>query len=476
MPHDTRFWPGTRPGDLPPVDELAPSLFGIAVCLLLSTFTSAAETALTSLAEVRTRQLVEEKGHRLLRFWLHSPERVLSTLLIANTAVNALVASLTTSLIETLGWHRAVALATGAVTLLLLTFGEITPKTLARRYADVLAPAVMPFVILLYYLFYPFTTLVLGIPRSLRHVLSRGGQSQARHPITSEEIEYMIDLGAREGILEREKSALLKSVLEFSDTITREIMVPRLKIVAVPIEATRAEVLRIVLDSQHTRIPVYEGALDEIVGILHAKSLFADQEQSSAQVPFDIRKYMKPPFFVPELMKIGRLLREFQKRKVHLAVVVDEFGGTAGIVALEDVVEEIVGEIQDEQDVDEGRIRVLSDGTVIADAGLRLRDLEETLGVDFPDELDYDSLGGFVTATAGKVPPVGSVILWRGLRFTVRAADERRVTRVEIVRVTEPGPSRPAEAKVEPKIETSRVGDGAAEGTEEGHGHRDTRH
>jgi CBS domain containing-hemolysin-like protein len=457
------------------VEDIGPSLIGIVVCLLLSTFTSGAETALTALPEVRTRQLVEEKGHRLLRFWLHSPERVLATLLIANTAVNALVASLTTALIEGMGWHRAVAVATGAVTLLLLTFGEITPKTLARRYADVIAPLVMPVVILLYYLFYPITTVVLGVPRLLRRLLAKGEHKRETKPITSEEIEYMIDLGAREGILEREKSALLKSVLEFSDTITREIMVPRMKVIAIPIDATRAEVLKIVLDSQHSRLPVYEGALDEIVGVLHAKALFADIAHAPHDV-FDIRKYMRPPFFVPELMKIGRLLREFQKRKVHLAVVVDEFGGTAGIVALEDVVEEIVGEIQDEQDVDEGRIRVLSDGTVIADAALPLRDLEETLGVDFPDELDYDSLGGFVTATAGKVPPVGSVILWRGLRFTVRAADERRVTRVEIVRVTDTGTGRPHDGK-DGKIEAPAAGDGPAEGqTETDHGTRDTRH
>jgi putative hemolysin len=261
-------------------------------------------------------------------------------------------------------------------------------------------------------------------------------------------------------VLDREKGSLLTSVLEFTDTVTREIMVPRLNVTAIPIDATRDQVLKIIVESEHSRIPVYDGAIDEIVGILYVKTLMADIEAVAASgAPFDIKRYVKPPFFVPELMKISRLLREFQRRKVHLAVVVDEFGGTAGVVALEDVVEEIVGEIQDEQDVEEARVKQLADGTVVADAGVHLRDLEEMLGVDFPDELDYDSLGGFVTAQAGRVPPVGSVVLWGGLRFTVRAADERRVRRVDILRV----PDAPTAAERKKEVSDVKQSDPRAD-------------
>jgi CBS domain containing-hemolysin-like protein len=422
------------------VDSVASSLFAVGLCVLLSAFTSAAETALTALGEPRARQLIEERGHRSLRLWIDHPERVLATLLLANTITTTLAAAIMTQLIHELGAPNAVALSTGAVTLLILTFGEITPKTLARGYADKLAPLVMPGVTAAYFVSYPITWLLSRLPRWLEHRLTRrngGPPADQRPPITSEEIEYMIDLGAREGVLDREKSALLTSVLEFSDTVVREIMVPRLKVVGIPVDANREEALKLLLESQHSRIPVYEGSIDEVVGVLHAKTLLADVQAQKADKAFDIKSYIGPPLFVPELMKISRLLREFQRLKVHLAIVVDEFGGTAGVVSLEDVVEEIVGEIQDEQDVEEKRVRVLPNGNILADAALPLRDLEDVLHVDFPAAPDYDSLGGFVTATVGKVPPVNSVILWRGLRFTVKAGDERHVTRVEIMRVPE---------------------------------------
>jgi CBS domain containing-hemolysin-like protein len=437
------------------------SLASIGLCIVFSAFTSAAETALTALGDARARQLLEEKGHRSLRLWISSPERVLATLLVANTVTTTLAAALMTALIDRLGTSNAVALATVVVTLLILTFGEITPKTLARRYASKLAPLVMPVVTAAYYVTYPLTWALSALPRWLDRRLRSDGGEPKRAPITSEEIEYMIDLGAREGVLDREKSALLTSVLDFADTVAREIMVPRLNVVAIPVDATRDEVLKVVLESQHSRIPVYESSVDEVIGVLHVKTLLAELRRTGPTAPFDIRVSCTPPFFVPELMKISRLLREFQRRKTHLAVVVDEFGGTAGVVALEDVVEEIVGEIQDEQDVDEGRIKVLTDGTIMADAALPLRDLEDVLRIDFPDNVDYDSLGGFVTAMAGKVPPVNSVILFRGWRFTVRAGDERRVSRVEIVRVPErkTEPPRPAEPAKEAKPEVAHAGE-----------------
>lgn len=410
----------------------------IGLCVLASAFAASAETALTAIGEPRARQLVEEDGHKSLLLWIKHPERILATLLVVNTLASTLSAALMTELIDALGAPNAVALATGLVTLLLLAFGEITPKTLARKYAVTFAPVAMPLVLLSYWLFYPVVTVLAALPRRIDRVFQRGNLEPARPSITTEEIEYMIDLGVRQGVLDREKSALLTSVLEFTDIVTREIMVPRLSVVAIPIDAPKEQVLKVIFESEHSRIPVYEDSVDEIVGVLYVKTLLADLEMGKMSGPFDIRRYVRPPFFVPELMKISRLLREFQKRKIHLAVVVDEFGGTAGVVALEDVVEEIVGEIQDEQDVEEGRVKVLLDGTVVSDAGVTLRDLEEHLKVDFPDERDADSVGGFVTALAGKVPPVGSVLVWQGLRFTVRAADERRVTRVEISHLREP--------------------------------------
>src|SRR5712672_1950213 len=171
--------------------------------------------------------------------------------------------------------------------------------------------------------------------------------------------------------------------------------------------------------------------MDEVRGILYVKLMLADLRKGLDPAHFQIAKYVKRPFFVPEVMKVSRLLAEMQRRKTHIAIVVDEFGGTSGIVTLEDVVEEIVGEIHDESDVEEKRIKVLADGVVLADGSVPLRELEEHLGVDFPEGGDYETLGGFLTATAGRVPPPGSLVVWGGLTFTVKQADDRRARKPE---------------------------------------------
>src|SRR5712672_4840705 len=181
--------------------------------------------------------------------------------------------------------------------------------------------------------------------------------------------------------------------------------------------------------------------MDEVRGILYVKLMLADLRKGIEPSQFQLTNYLRKPFFVPEVMKVSRLLTEMQRRKTHLAIVVDEFGGTSGIVTLEDVVEEIVGEIHDESDVEEKKIKVLADGVVLADGSVPLRELEEHLGVDFPEGGDYETLGGFLTATAGRVPPPGSLVVWGGLTFTVKQADDRRVLKVEIARKPENKPA-----------------------------------
>src|SRR2546422_9951707 len=217
-------------------------------------------------------------------------------------------------------------------------------------------------------------------------------------------------------------------------------MIPRTQVVALEETATDEEALKLVTESELSRLPVYRGSLDEVVGVLHAKTLLADVKKGIEPADFQLVNYLKKPFFVPEVMKVSRVLKEMQRRKTHLAIVVDEFGGTSGIVTLEDVVEEIVGEIHAESDVEEKRIKVLADGVVMADGSVPLRELEEHLGVDFPEGGDYETLGGFLTATAGRVPPPGSLVVWGGLTFTVKQADDRRVLKVEIARKPENKP------------------------------------
>jgi putative hemolysin len=418
------------------------------VGLLLSAFFSSSETALTALGEARVRHLIETGGWRgaLLKVWQRHPDRILSTLLLGSTLANVGLGSLTATIAIDLGLERSLAIVTGVTTVLLLVFGEITPKTFAKRHASGAALALVPLIVLFYWLLWPFAWLFVQIPRGIARAMGLG--EAPAESVTSRELEYLIEQGARHGSLDETKEQLLSSVLAFTETMVKEIMIPRTQVVALEDSANYDEVMKLVEETELSRIPVYRGSLDEVVGILYVKLLLADVRKGIDPAQFQLQRYLRPPFFVPEVMKVSKLLTEMQRRKTHLAIVVDEFGGTSGIVTLEDVVEEIVGEIHDESDVEEKRIKVLSDGVVMADGSVPLRELEEHLGVDFPEEGDYETLGGFLTATAGRVPPSGSLVVWGGLTFTVKQADDRRVLKVEIARKPENKP----EAKPQPSV------------------------
>ena len=437
--------------------------------LLSSAFCSGTETALTALGDARARQLVESGGRRarLLGIWVRSPERVLSTLLIGNTLVNiaagALAGDVAGDMARANGWSvgSAVAVAAGVTTATILFLGEIIPKTIGKRHPIQVSLAAISVVHLFYWVMWPLTT---GLVRATNALVCAFGGARVPTPaVTSDEIEYLIEMGTREGVLDEVKEELLNSVLEFADRVVKEVMIPRTRVVAIDRDAPAEEILRILTENPFSRMPVYRDSVDNVIGVLLVRDVVQELVKGPRAAVVDtIERHVKPPFFVPEGMKISRLLKEMQKRKTHLAVVVDEFGGTSGLVTLEDVIEEIVGEIQDEADVEPVPVREVSPGVYLADAGVPLRELQEFLNeradgagddpdrlVKFPEEGDYETLGGFVTATAGRVPPVGSLIAWDGLTFTVRGGDERRVTRVEITR------RRSADDRAEEAIEVA---------------------
>jgi CBS domain containing-hemolysin-like protein len=406
----------------------------LVAALLGSAFFSSAETALTALTESRVRALIGAGGWRkgLLRLWQKHPDRILSTLLLGNTLVNVGMGSLTALIADELGATHAIALLTGVTAVVILLLGEITPKTFAKRYASGYAVFIMPLVALFYWVLFPLSWLFVQLPRALARLT--GSKDAPVEAVTSQELEYLIELGAKQGSIDKVREQLLSSVLAFTEVLVKEIMIPRTQVVAVEETASYDEALKIVTESELSRIPVYKNSLDEIVGVLYVKSLLADVKKGIAPEQFQLARYVRKPFFVPEVMKVSRLLTEMQRRKTHLAIVVDEFGGTSGLVTLEDVVEEIVGEIHDESDIEDKKLKILSDGVVLADAQVSIRDLEQHLDVEFPEGGDYETLGGFLTATAGRVPPAGSLVVWGGLTFTVKAADDRRVQKVEIAR------------------------------------------
>jgi magnesium and cobalt exporter, CNNM family len=405
-------------------------LGGIALCLGLNAFFSATETVITALAKLRRPDGPEpEDAARGLSLWIEHPVEVLTTILIGKNLCKLAVAVLLTDLALRSQVGFALPLAAGVATLLVLILGEMVPKAVAIPHAQSLAPRLLGALRLPHALLHGSG--VARLMTALAHRLALGRQTVGDRPLLSEsELEFLISLGAREGVLSEDKEEMLQSVLDFSDTLVKEIMVPRTEIKAVDVETDLATLRSFLREELHSRLPVFEGTIDHIVGAFHVKDILRLDEES-----FSLAKVMHPPHFVPMHMKINDLLKDLQRRRIHLAMVVDEFGGTAGMVTLEDILEEIVGDIGDEYDVEEQDFFVQAkDGSWAVDARAEVGDLEERLGLEFPEDRDYNSLGGFVTSQTGRILPPGGSFTYSGYEFEVLESDERRIGKVRIHR------------------------------------------
>ena len=403
-----------------------------------SAFFSGSETALTSLSQPQIQKLIEEEEAKALRLWRDQPIQVLTAILIGNNLFNVAASALATDLAHRVFQSGAVAIATGGMTLLLLTFGEITPKSIAKHWSVRLSPTIVWFLRLPYYIFYPATVV---FTKLTRWFMGRLGDNPQEHfsYVTAEEIEYLVDLGSREGSFTEERERLLRSVFEFPDTIVREVMVPRTDMVALSVDMELDTIVDILVDCGHSRIPVYEDNLDEIQGLFYAKDLIRMVNSHAENgKEFDIQEFIREPYFVPESKGIAELLSEFQAERMHMAIVVDEFGGTAGLITLEDIIEEFFGDIQDEYDSERPQIIRVDTHLARADARVPIDEIEQFCGLELPDHPDYESLGGFLMAQSGTVPEVGSEIDWDHVVFRVLKADQKSVQTVEIETVDEP--------------------------------------
>lgn len=413
--------------------EMTFELVALAGALLLSALFSGSETALTSLTEAKCRMLIEKhpRRNKLLSYWLKRPNQILTTVLIGNNIVNAFTAALATLVAQQYFSSSVLSFAVGTSTIAILVFGEITPKTFAKHNAERVAPTVLYVLVPLYYLIFPatwfFSKLSQLLVRAIGGKVSRSGPS-----VTEEYLSYVVQLGQEEGVLEEHEEELITSVLDFSDTVVKEVMVPRTEIEAISIDASLEDVRVRARESGHTRMPVYEENLDEIRGVFHSRALLHVKPDSV----FDLSAELHEAIFVPELMKISELMKIFQQKKSHLAVVVDEYGGCAGIVSLEDVIEELIGEIRDEYDEDEpDEIRQIDEDRFVALGKANISALEHILDTKFPPQGDFETLGGFLIHQVGKMPSVGDRISFSGWLFVVTNADQRKVERAEIIRI-----------------------------------------
>lgn len=408
----------------------------LAILFSLSALFSSTETAFTALNKAKIRRLKDSKvkGAALLESLSEDPQRLLSTLLLGNNLVNILIASIATKLATDRFGNAGVGIATGIVTIIVLIFGEITPKNYAVRHAEKVALFSAPFIAALSYVFFPVARFLVLISNLILKAFGQGG-IKGQPFLTPDEIKAIVAIGEEEGVIEEEERKMIHSILEFGDTIVKEIMVPRTEIVALPETSTIKEALEVARKEGYSRIPVYSGNIDNIVGILYVKDMIAFVEKGKTDI--SVAEIKREPFFVPETKRVDELLKEFQKNKTHMAVVLDEYGGTAGLVTLEDVLEEIVGEIFDEYDFkEEARIEKISDTEWIADGKLDIEAVEDYLDIEITEE-ETETLGGFVSSLLGHVPVVGEKCQYGGYEFEVVSIAGRRVDKVRIRKMEE---------------------------------------
>ena len=409
----------------------------------------AAEIALVTIRRTRVDQLIDEgnrAAHRVRRL-ISQPGRFLAVIQLAITFVGFLASafaavSLTVALRGFLSRVPAVAgqaealallIVTAVLSLVTIVFGELVPKTLALAHAERFALALAGPVDFVGRVLNPVVSFLTLVTNGVNRLL--GVSEVGQGTMSTEELKLLVERGTEQGILEAEEEQMISAVMELGERRVHEVMVPRVDVVAVPVDAPVDALVDTIITQGHSRIPVYEGSIDEIVGIVYAKDLLPYLK--GTEQPPDTRSLMRPPVFVPESRTIDDLLHEFQRSKVHIAVVIDEYGGTAGVVTIEDLIEEIVGEIQDEYDVGEApMLEKLSDDEARVDGRVAVDDLAEAFDIHLngADSDEYDTVGGLVYHYVGGIPRVGDTVEVDGLTLTVESTDGRRVGKVRAVR------------------------------------------
>ncbi len=426
-----------------PVGEL----LVIVLLTLLEGFFVAGEIALVSIRRSRVEQLVDEgrPGARRVRRLLDEPGRFLAVSQLGLTVIGffasayaavSLVESLR-RLLAPLAGNSAAGIALVIVTVLLalftIVFAELVPKTLALANAERVAIALSLPIEFLARALSPLIALLTGITSTIARVFGANVSNEAQ--ITAEELRLIVERGGEQGVLEAEEEQMINAVIELGSRRVHEVMVPRIAMATIQATATFDEAIETIVEHGHSRIPVYDESVDEILGILYAKDLLPFLRESAGPRP-DLRTLLRTPVYIPESMTVDDLLHEFQRRKVHIAIVLDEYGGTAGLVTIEDLLEEIVGEIQDEYDVEEPMVVRLSDDEARLDGRASVDDLAElfdtNLGLE--DEDEYDTVGGLIYHRIGGVPTPGDRVEVAGLTLTVESTDGRRVGKVLAVR------------------------------------------
>ena len=435
-----------------------PEIAALLVLVLAAAFFSGSEAALISLSRLRARGMQERglKGADAVLRLLDDRNRFLTSILIGNTVVLLAADSLATLLFVDAGVPQPAIVSTLAMTVLLLAFGEIIPKTVAvannERWSLRLAPLVERLAWLMTpisFAFLSFTNLVVRL----------FGVSPTPHGpfVTEDDIKNLVNVGAEQKVLEEQEREMIHSIIQFGDTIVREVMTPRPDMIAIDVAASARRALDLVIADGYSKLPVFEDAIDNVIGVVHDRELLITLSNGTlAQTP--IRALMRPITLVPESKRVSELLREMQRGKFSLAIVVDEYGGTAGLVTMEDLLEEIVGEIRDEHDEgEEEAIRIVSDSEAIVDAGTNIEDVNARLGLHLPHE-DFETIGGLTVGLFGRLPHEGEEIESGDVRLRIDRTRGRRILTLHVFKNgMANGKGALAEDETEPAFDAERV-------------------
>ena len=401
------------------------------ILLIASGFFSASETSLMSLSKIRLRHMQEEgvKGAKLVANLIEDSNKLLSSILIGNNVVNIAATSISTALFTSLiPGASGVAIATAVMTVLVLLFGEITPKTIASNNSEKVAIFVARPIKIIIFILRPVVwvfNLVTNIIFKLLGIKDKGNQPY----ITEEELKTMVNVSHEEGVLEIEERQIINNVFQFGDMQAKEAMVQRLDMIAINSEDKYEEIIDMFKNEKFSRMPVYNESIDDIIGILNVKDIiFLNDEEIEA---FDINNYIREPFFTYEFKKITQLLEEMKKEKSQIAIVVDEYGGTSGLITIEDLVEVIVGDIEDEYDEEDEEIEVIKEDEYIVDGSIKITDVNELIGVRLESE-EFDSIGGYIIGFLRRLPEENEVIEVDNIRFCIESLDKNRIKKVRI--------------------------------------------
>lgn len=409
--------------------QYLPMIIVLVVCLMLSAFFSSSETALTSLSKIRIRAMVDEgvKNAKLIQSVTDNSGKLLSAILIGNNIVNIGASSIATVLATDIFGSSGAGIATGAMTVLVLIFGEVTPKSYARDNAESMSQFCVKPIAFCMWIFTPFIFLLNIVTGFIFKIL--GSKNDNTPVVTENEFRTMVDVSHEEGILAVDEREMITNVVDFKSATAEEVMVPRIDITAIPDDLSYEETVRIFKEKRFTRLPVYSETNDHIVGILSFKDIMLLDDLKIDD--FKIADYMKEPYFTYESKECSKLFARMKKGSISMAIVLDDYGGTAGLVTLQDLIEEIVGNIIDDTRDDETEINKINENEYIVLGSTKLDDVNETLKTDFEND-DVESIGGYVISLIGEFPEKDRVIEDKNAEFIIKETDKNRIEKIKI--------------------------------------------